>query len=157
MITLTNVSKRYGSTVALNDVSLSLKPGEFFGLLGPNGAGKTTLMSLIAGLRPPDAGVIQLNGEPLRHDRVEQRAQLGFVPQSLALYDELSAEQNLRLFGRLYGLRGQVLRERVEEGLVAAQLQDRRRDTGRHVLRRDAASPEYRGGDSPSAGVATLR
>jgi ABC-2 type transport system ATP-binding protein len=129
MLTLQNVTKRYGSTLALNDVSLSLKPGEFFGLLGPNGAGKTTLMSLIAGLRPPDSGVITLNGEPLRHDRVEQRTQLGFVPQSLALYDELSAEQNLRLFGRLYGLRGAVLRERVEEGLLAAQLQDRRRDT----------------------------
>jgi ABC-2 type transport system ATP-binding protein len=84
-------------------------------------------MSLVAGLRPPDAGQILLDGQPFRHDDIKRRTRLGFVPQSLALYDELSAEQNLRLFGRLYGLGGAVLRERVEEGLVAAQLQDRRR------------------------------
>jgi ABC-2 type transport system ATP-binding protein len=128
MLELKNLTKRYGSVAALDDVSLSLEPGEFFGLLGPNGAGKTTLMSLVAGLRPPDAGQILLNGEPFRHDDIEQRTRLGFVPQSLALYDELTAEENLRLFGRLYRLRGAVLRERVEEGLVAAQLQERRRD-----------------------------
>jgi ABC-2 type transport system ATP-binding protein len=128
MLTLTNLVKRYGSNVALNDVSLSLEPGEFFGLLGPNGAGKTTLMSLVAGLRPPDSGTILLDGQPFRHDDVEQRTRLGFVPQSLALYHELSGEENLRLFGRLYRLSGTVLRDRVEEGLVAAQLQDRRRD-----------------------------
>ena len=127
MLTLQNVTKRYGSIVALDDVSLSLGAGEFFGLLGPNGAGKTTLMSLVVGLRSPDAGAILLNGEPFQHDDVEQRTRLGFVPQSLALYDELTGEENLRLFGKLYRLRGAVLRERVEEGLVAAQLQDRRR------------------------------
>ena len=129
MLELQNVTKRYGAITALDDVSLSLARGEFFGLLGPNGAGKTTLMSLAAGLRPPDAGQILLDGETFRHDNVEQRTRLGFVPQSLALYDELTAEENLRLFGRLYGLSGAVLRERVEEGLVAAQLQERRRDT----------------------------
>ena len=126
MLTLNNLTKRYGSLVALDDVSLALEPGEFFGLLGPNGAGKTTLMSLVAGIRPADSGEILLQGE--RFDRIEQRVQLGFVPQALALYDELSGEENLRLFGRLYGLSGSVLRERVEEGLLAAQLQDRRRD-----------------------------
>ncbi len=128
MLAVTNLTKRYGSQVALDDVSLSLQPGEFFGLLGPNGAGKTTLMSLLVGLRLPDAGQIMLNGARFDQQRIEQRAQLGFVPQALALYEELSGEENLRLFGRLYGLRGSILRERVEEGLVAAQLQDRRRD-----------------------------
>ncbi len=128
VLTIKNLSKRYGSILALKDVSLALEPGEFFGLLGPNGAGKTTLMSLVAGIRPPDSGEIFLAGEKFQHERVEQRLQLGFVPQALALYDELSGEENLRLFGRLYGLRGALLRERVEEGLLAAQLQDRRRD-----------------------------
>jgi len=128
MLKIANVTKRYGGIVALDDVSLSLEAGEFFGLLGPNGAGKTTLMSLIAGLRPADAGEIFLHGEPFRHQRIEQRTQLGFVTQTLALYDELSAEENLQLFGRLYRLKGAVLRERVEEGLLATQLQDRRRD-----------------------------
>ncbi len=128
MLALHEVSKRYGDVLALDRVSLSLEAGEFFGLLGPNGAGKTTLMSLIAGIRSADQGEIRLQGEVLHHDRLEQRAQLGFVPQALALYDELSGEENLRLFGKLYGLRGALLRERVEEGLLAVQLQDRRRD-----------------------------
>ena len=97
MLAIENLTKRYGSVAALQSVSLSLERGEFFGLLGPNGAGKTTLMSLVAGIRPADSGEIRLNGAPLDHRRVEQRAQLGFVPQSLALYDELSGEENMRL------------------------------------------------------------
>ncbi len=128
MLTTNNLTKRYGSITALDGVSLTLEAGEIFGLLGPNGAGKTTLMSLVAGLRPPDGGEILLQGEPLRPERIEQRKRLGFVPQALALYEELSGEENLRLFGRLYGLRGAVLRERIEEGLRLVQLQDRRRD-----------------------------
>jgi ABC-2 type transport system ATP-binding protein len=128
MLTTNNLTKRYGSITALDGVSLTLEAGEIFGLLGPNGAGKTTLMSLVAGLRPPDGGEISLQGEPLRPERIEQRKRLGFVPQALALYEELSGEENLRLFGRLYGLRGAVLRERIEEGLRLVQLQDRRRD-----------------------------
>lgn len=128
MLTVTNLTKRYAGIAALDGVSLSLERGEFFGLLGPNGAGKTTLMSLVAGIRAPDSGEILLEGEPFDLSRPEQRARLGFVPQTLALYDDLSGEENLRLIGRLYGLRGSLLRERMEEGLVAAQLQDRRRD-----------------------------
>lgn len=128
MLTTNNLTKRYGSITALDGVSLTLEAGEIFGLLGPNGAGKTTLMSLVAGLRPPDGGEILLQGEPLRPARIEQRKRLGFVPQALALYEELSGEENLRLFGRLYGLSGAVLRDRIEEGLRLVQLQDRRRD-----------------------------
>jgi ABC-2 type transport system ATP-binding protein len=128
VLTIRHLTKRYGSIAALDDVSLSLHEGEFFGLLGPNGAGKTTLMSLVAGIRPADGGEILLQGEKFQPNRIEQRLQLGFVPQTLALYDELSGEENLRLFGRLYGLSGSLLRERVEEALLAAQLQDRRRD-----------------------------
>ncbi|MEO8440726.1 MAG: ABC transporter ATP-binding protein, partial [Spartobacteria bacterium] len=121
MLTVKNLTKRYGSLAALSDVSLSLRAGEFFGLLGPNGAGKTTLMSLVVGIRSADSGEIFLEDEKLQHARIEQRVQLGFVPQALALYEELSGEENLRLFGRLYGLRGALLRERVEEALVAVQ------------------------------------
>lgn len=128
MLATNNLTKRYGSITALDGVSLTLEAGEIFGLLGPNGAGKTTLMSLVAGLRPPDGGEILLQGERLRPERIEQRKRLGFVPQALALYEELSGEENLGLFGRLYGLSGAVLRERIEEGLRLVQLQDRRRD-----------------------------
>lgn len=128
MLLIQDVIKRYGATTALDGISLQVKPGEFFGLLGPNGAGKSTLMSLIAGLRSPDAGTLRLAGRPLSASDPAARAGLGLVPQSIALYDDLSAEQNLRIFGELYGLRGPGLRARVDEALAAVQLADRRHD-----------------------------
>ncbi len=128
MLSFENITKRYGALTALDSVSLQIEAGEFFGLLGPNGAGKSTLMSLVAGLRAPDAGRITLNGQPISAARPEARASLGLVPQHIALYPKLSAEQNLRIFGQLYGLGGAILRDRVNEGLEAMQLADRRRD-----------------------------
>ena len=128
MLTIENVTKRFGEIVALDRVSLSLARGEFFGLLGPNGAGKTTLMSLVAGLRAPDGGSISINGKRVGPNAMGPRHELGFVPQAIALYEELSAEENLRLFGKLYGLAGQELRARVDHGLHAAQLFERRQD-----------------------------
>jgi len=126
MLNIQAVTKRYGTLTALEGVSLQVETGEFFGLLGPNGAGKSTLMSLVAGLRPADAGTLTLDGAELRS--AAGRLALGLVPQHIALYQELSAEQNLRIFGQLYGLRGAVLRERVDEALAAVQLADRRKD-----------------------------
>jgi ABC-2 type transport system ATP-binding protein len=128
MLTLSSVTKRFGAITALDQVSLEIAPGECFGLLGPNGAGKSTLMSLVAGLRVPDAGTITLDGATLSPANVAARVAIGLVPQTLALYDDLSAEQNLRIFGGLYGLRGAELRARVDEGLVSVQLADRRHD-----------------------------
>jgi ABC-2 type transport system ATP-binding protein len=128
MLIIQDVVKRYGAATALNGVSLQVKAGEFFGLLGPNGAGKSTLMSLVAGLRAPDAGTITLDGQHLSVADPSARAHLGLVPQSIALYEDLSAEQNLRIFGELYGLRGDNLHHRVAEALEAVQLTDRRRD-----------------------------
>ncbi len=127
MLKLENVTKRHGPLTALDGISLEIQPGEFFGLLGPNGAGKSTLMSLVAGLRPPDSGSITVNGQALSN-RPETRAALGLVPQHIALYPRLNADQNLRIFGQLYGLRGPALRDRIDEGLEAMQLTDRRRD-----------------------------
>jgi ABC-2 type transport system ATP-binding protein len=128
MLTLENITKRYGTLTALDGVSLQIKRGECFGLLGPNGAGKSTLMSLVAGLRAPDAGHLALDGQPLDAAHPAVRAQLGLVPQHIALYPRLSAEQNLRIFGQLFGLGGAVLRERISESLEAMQLADRRHD-----------------------------
>jgi ABC-2 type transport system ATP-binding protein len=127
MLVIDNVTKSYGSLTALQGVSLELKAGEFFGLLGPNGAGKSTLMSLIAGLRRPDSGGIRLDGQALTPDNLGSRNKLGFVPQTIALYEDLTAEENLRIFGQLYGLQGTLLRERIDQALVTAHLQDRRR------------------------------
>src|SRR5258708_2039637 len=128
MLKLDHITKRYGSLTALDEVSLNIEPGEFFGLLGPNGAGKSTLMSLVAGLRAPDAGTLTLDGIALNTADSAGRLALGLVPQHIARYLELSAEQNLRIFGRLYGLRGAELRARVDEALAAVQLVDRRKD-----------------------------
>jgi ABC-2 type transport system ATP-binding protein len=128
MLHLQDVIKRYGSLTALDGISLEVKAGEFFGLLGPNGAGKSTLMSLVAGLRAPDAGTLTLDGRAFTIADPAARAGLGLVPQSIALYEDLSAEQNLRLFGGLYGLRGAELKTRIDDALAAVQLADRRHD-----------------------------
>jgi ABC-2 type transport system ATP-binding protein len=128
MLRIQNVTKRYGALTALDDVSCEIGRGEFFGLLGPNGAGKSTLMSLIAGLREPDAGTITLDGAALSSRDIVTRRSLGLVPQNIALYEDLSADQNLKIFGQLHGLRGADLRSRIDEALTAVQLADRRHD-----------------------------
>jgi ABC-2 type transport system ATP-binding protein len=128
MLTLENVTKRYATLTALDGVSLNIEAGEFFGLLGPNGAGKSTLMSLVAGLRSADAGRITLGGQPMNGADATARLALGLVPQSLALYEDLTAEENLGIFGRLYGFGGRALSGRIAECLEAVQLADRRRD-----------------------------
>jgi ABC-2 type transport system ATP-binding protein len=127
MLTLSSVTKRYGSLTAIDDVSLHVASGEFFGLLGPNGAGKSTLMSLVAGLRAPDQGEIVLDGQPVSSRAAAARRALGLVPQTIALFTELTAEENLRIFGELQGLRGAELKTRIDEALVSVQLEDRRR------------------------------
>jgi ABC-2 type transport system ATP-binding protein len=127
MLALRNVTKRFGPITALDDVSLEIAPGEFFGLLGPNGAGKSTLMSLVAGLRTPEAGTLRLDGRPLTAGDASTRRILGLVPQTIALFPELTAEENLRIFGELQGLRGAELKGRLDELFAAAGLEDRRR------------------------------
>jgi len=128
LLSANGVVKRFGPLTALDGVSLDIAPGEFFGLLGPNGAGKSTFMSLVAGLRPPDGGTLTVAGAGVAAGSASGRQALGLVPQHIALYEDLSAEANLRIFGELYGLRGAALRERVGHALEAVQLADRRRD-----------------------------
>jgi ABC-2 type transport system ATP-binding protein len=127
LLSAKGVTKRFGALTALDGVSLDIAPGEFFGLLGPNGAGKSTFMSLVAGLRPLDAGTLTIAGESVSGSAAARGA-LGLVPQHIALYRDLSAERNLRIFGELYGLHGSLLMERVDYALQAVQLADRRTD-----------------------------
>ncbi len=126
MIRVSGLRKAYGSLVAVDDVSFEIEPGETFGLLGPNGAGKTTTMLMLVGALRPDSGQIHINGavDPTRAD---VRQQIGIAPQSLALYGELTGEENLAFFGQLYGLSGDALRRRVDQCLEFAGLADRRR------------------------------
>jgi ABC-2 type transport system ATP-binding protein len=119
------LTKAYGSRVALDSVSFEVRRGETLGLLGPNGAGKTTLLHVLSGLLAPDSGRVELT--PSEEDR-PRRARFGLAPQPLALYRELSAEENLRFFGRLYGLSGALLEERVEWALLLVALTARRRE-----------------------------
>jgi ABC-2 type transport system ATP-binding protein len=126
MLTLENVSKSYGSLIAVDGLSLEIKRGEIFGLLGPNGAGKTTIVHLAAGLLRPDAGTVAMDGVgPPSKPAV--RARIGVAPQMLSLYETLSAEENLAFFGRVYGIPGKRLQERVFWALDFVGLTDRRR------------------------------
>jgi ABC-2 type transport system ATP-binding protein len=125
MLGCLELTKRFGKRVAVDAVDLSVAQGEAYGLLGPNGAGKTTLVSMVCGLLRPDGGRITIAGRDASSAPRAARAHLGFVPQEVALYPELTARENLRFFGELYGLHGGALRHRVERALEIVQLRDR--------------------------------
>jgi ABC-2 type transport system ATP-binding protein len=122
-----DLRKTYGSHVAVNGVSFTVSPGDAFGLLGPNGAGKSTTIAMVSGLIQPDSGEVLLQGHSLRaHPRfVKQR--LGLVPQHIALHERLTAEENLRYWGQVYGVHGARLRDNVEWCLRVAGLTDHRK------------------------------
>jgi ABC-2 type transport system ATP-binding protein len=128
MIHVQNVTRTYPGVVALDDVSFSVQRGEFFGLLGPNGAGKSTLMNLLVGYRDPDRGEVSINGNRVTQAALETRTAVGLVPQSLALYEEISAQENLEIFGSLYHIERKKLRHTIREMLESVQLYDRRKD-----------------------------
>jgi ABC-2 type transport system ATP-binding protein len=128
MITISHLTKQFPTVTALSDVSLTVRDGEFFGLLGPNGAGKSTLMNLLVGYLDPDAGEITINGEKVTRNSLETRKWIGMVPQSLALYDDISAQENLEIFGSFYLIPKNILRERIKEKLKSVELYDRRKD-----------------------------
>ncbi len=128
LLDVSDIKKQYGRLEALKGVSFSVNHGELFGLLGPNGAGKTTLISILSCLLPPSGGRATLDGEQIRLDSADIRRQIGLVPQDLALYGELTARENLRFFGKLYGMRGEALSRRADEILEAFALTDRAND-----------------------------
>ena len=128
MLDIKNLRKSFGSLVAVDDVSFSLAKGQLVGLLGPNGAGKTTTVSMIAGLVTPDRGEVLIAGHRLAGDTDPAKRRIGLVPQDLALYDELTARDNLRFFGALYSLTGRALDEAIAKALELVELADRARD-----------------------------
>ena len=128
MITVTQLGKRYGDLVAVDGVTFTADPGTIFGLLGPNGAGKSTTIGCISGLLKPTSGRITVLGHDVLTDRVAARRQLGIVPQELALYEDLSAQENLAYWGAAYGMTGDALRRRVLEVLERLGLSDRAKE-----------------------------
>ena len=128
MLKLAGLGKDYGERTAVVALDLETVPGEILGLLGPNGAGKTTTISMACGVVTPTRGTVEIGGVSLAREPRVAKQKLGLVPQDLALYEELSAVQNLRYFGALYGLRGAALAERIAWALGVVGLTDRAGD-----------------------------
>jgi ABC-2 type transport system ATP-binding protein len=128
VLEVVNIRKCYGSTIALDGVSFSLEAGELFGLLGPNGAGKTTLLSILCGLSEADTGEVRLFGQVFNRARRDLRRLVGIGTQDLSIYPDLTARENLRFFGKLYGMSGKPLEVRIEDVLGAVGLTDRADD-----------------------------
>jgi len=122
-----SLDKRFEEIHAVKDVSFDVTRGEIFSLLGPNGAGKTTIISMLSCLLKPDQGDASVMGHSIISDQHGVKSSIGVVPQEIALYEDLSARENLDFWGKMYGLRGVVLKERVDEVLELIGLADRQK------------------------------
>ena len=128
MIKTEQLSKSYGSFVAAEDINFEVRPGEIFGLLGPNGAGKSTTINCISGLLKPSLGEVSINGHSVLSDAVKAKQSLGLVPQDLAIYEDLSGQENLNFWGQAYGLGGDQLKTRMATVLQQVGLESRAKD-----------------------------
>ncbi len=120
--------KRFGERQAVDGVGFRIAAGEAYGLLGPNGAGKTTTISMVCGILAADAGEVVIDGRPVDPGRTAVKGVIGYVPQDLAIYPDLSARENLAFFGRLYDLGGRDLAKRIDEVLEIIDLADRAKE-----------------------------
>ncbi len=125
IVEVVGLVKRFGELTAVDGVSFEIAQGEIFGLLGPNGAGKTTAISMISCLLAPDEGDVRVAGHSVLSDSIGVRRELGVVPQEIALYPTLTATENLRFWGRMYGMSGKTLEDAVSYGLSMAGLEDK--------------------------------
>ncbi|NTW41890.1 MAG: ABC transporter ATP-binding protein, partial [Cellulomonadaceae bacterium] len=128
MLVVEGLVRRYGDLTAVDGVSFHIDAGETYGLLGPNGAGKTTTISMVAGLIAADKGSITVAGQVMGPSEVAVKSHIGLVPQDLAIYPELSGRENLAFFGRLQGLRGKQLSQRIDTVLDLIAMSDRAKD-----------------------------
>lgn len=129
-VAINKVSKTYADSKlpAVDDIDLAIPHGSFFGLLGPNGAGKTTLLSMICGLLTPSAGTITVGKHPISERNKHFKNLIGYVPQELALYQTLTARENLAFFGAMQGLSGEKLKNRIKKCLAVTRLENREHD-----------------------------
>jgi ABC-2 type transport system ATP-binding protein len=162
-ILVENLTKKFGDFVAVNHVTFEVPRGEIFGFLGPNGSGKTTTIRILLGLLRPTEGMATVLGENIAQSPERVRPRLGYMSQRFSLYDDLTVVENLRFYGRTYGLKREKLRERIDFALAMADLKGRERDRTsnlsggwRQRLALGAAilhDPELVFLDEPTAGV----
>ncbi|AMA71551.1 MULTISPECIES: ABC transporter ATP-binding protein [Aneurinibacillus] len=127
-VNIRNVSKRYGKKQVLQEVNLEIAEGEMFGVAGHNGAGKSTLLSIVAAVMKPNSGEVLIGGQSVHMLGSQAKQQIGYVPQELALYPSLRGIDNLAFWGRMYGLRGKELAQRMDEVAEIIHLRDRIRE-----------------------------
>ncbi len=125
IIEVKGLSKKYGQSEVLKDICFDIRKGEIFGLFGPNGAGKSTFISIMATLVRPTAGDIFVNGSSVVKQPDRVKPLIGFVPQDIALYPLLTGKDNLDFWAGIYGLRGRLKQERIEEAAALSRLEDR--------------------------------
>lgn len=127
IIEVKNISKRFNDKLVLDNISYEVKEGEIFGFIGPNGAGKSTLINIMTSLLTPDNGTIEICGYDILTEPIKAKECMGYVPQELALMEDLNAYDNLEFFGALYGLKGKLLKERIAEALKVTGLEETRK------------------------------
>jgi ABC-2 type transport system ATP-binding protein len=128
IVTAENLVKRFDKLTAVDGVSFSIEEGWIYGFLGPNGAGKSTTISMLSTYLPPTSGDATIDGHSITRDQNQVKRIIGLVPQDIAIYPTLTAVQNLRFYGKMYGIRGQELESRCRELLMLVELWDRRHD-----------------------------
>ncbi|AJA48989.1 ABC-type multidrug transport system, ATPase component [Clostridium pasteurianum DSM 525 = ATCC 6013] len=125
VVKIENLVKKFGNTAAVDKITLDIEEGEIYGLLGPNGAGKSTTINMICGLLSPNEGTIEILEKDIRKNKIFAKKNIGIVPQDIAIYEDLTAYENVKFFSGLYGFRGSELKARVEEALEFVGLMDK--------------------------------
>lgn len=125
IVEIEGLTRKFGDIIAVDNMNLTIKEGEIYGLLGPNGAGKSTLINILSGLLKMNSGKVELLGQDLRRNHNSLKKRIGVVPQDIAIYEDLTANENVKFFSGLYGLRGAALRENVTEALAFVGLSEK--------------------------------
>ena len=122
MVSVRNISKKFKDIQAIKNISLDIPQGVIFGLLGPNGAGKSTTINIISGLLVQDLGEVEIMGSTLKNNEKYIKSNMGVCFQDIVVFDDLTVEENLEYFGRMYGLKGAKLKKNIEETLEFIKL-----------------------------------
>ena len=128
IVKIEGLTKKFGDVIAVDNISLDIEEGEIYGLLGPNGAGKSTIINILCGLINMDKGTIEILGKDIQRSSTYTKQNIGVVPQDIAIYEDLTAYENVKFFASLYGLKGDKLKKEVEEALNFVELLDRKKE-----------------------------